>query len=160
WRASVSCENILLTSTVWRQDHNGFSHQDPGFIDVVTNKGPAVTRIYLPPDANTLLTVADHCLRATDCINVIVADKQKHLQFTTIDEAITHCTKGLGIWSRASTDSDAEPDVVLGCCGDVATMETLAAAAILRDRMPDLKLRFVNVVDLFKLQPIAEHPHG
>jgi xylulose-5-phosphate/fructose-6-phosphate phosphoketolase len=160
WRASVSSENILLTSTVWRQDHNGFSHQDPGFIDLVTNKGPAVVRIYLPPDANTLLAVADHCLRSKDHVNVIVADKQKHLQFTTIDEAIVHCTKGMGIWARASTDAGVEPDVVLASCGDVATMEALAAAAILRDRQPDLKLRFVNVVDLFKLQPIAEHPHG
>ena len=160
WRAPVASENILLSSTVWRQDHNGFSHQDPGFIDLVTNKGPSVTRIYLPPDANTLLSVADHCLRSTDYINVIVADKQKHLQFTTIDEAIVHCTKGLGIWARASTDAGEEPDVVLACCGDVATMEALAAAAILRERVPDLKLRFVNVVDLFKLQPASEHPHG
>jgi xylulose-5-phosphate/fructose-6-phosphate phosphoketolase len=160
WRASVASENILLTSTVWRQDHNGFSHQDPGFIDLVTNKGPAVVRIYLPPDANTLLSVADHCLRSKDHVNVIVADKQKHLQFTTIDEAVVHCTKGMGIWARASTDAGVEPDVVLASCGDVATMEALAAAAILRDRQPDLKLRFVNVVDLFKLQPIAEHPHG
>ncbi|MFN2377961.1 MAG: phosphoketolase [Candidatus Binatia bacterium] len=160
WRAPVASENILLSSTVWRQDHNGFSHQDPGFIDLVTNKGPSVTRIYLPPDANTLLVTADHCLRSTDCINVIVADKQKHLQFATIDEAVVHCAKGLGIWKRASTDADEEPDVVLACCGDVATMETLAAAAILRERVPDLKLRFVNVVDLFKLQPATEHPHG
>ncbi len=160
WRAPVASENILLSSTVWRQDHNGFSHQDPGFIDLVTNKGPSVVRIYLPPDANTLLTVADHCLRTLDCINVIVADKQKHLQFTTIDEAITHCAKGAGIWPRASTDAGEEPDVVLASCGDVATMEALAAAAILRERVPDLKLRFVNVVDLFKLQPDTEHPHG
>jgi xylulose-5-phosphate/fructose-6-phosphate phosphoketolase len=160
WRAPVASENILLSSTVWRQDHNGFSHQDPGFIDVVTNKGPSVVRIYLPPDANTLLAVADHCFRTTNCINVIVADKQKHLQFATIDEAITHCAKGLGIWTRASTDAGEEPDVVLACCGDVVTMEALAAAAILRERVPDLKLRFINVVDLFKLQPAAEHPHG
>ncbi len=160
WRASVASENILLSSTVWRQDHNGFSHQDPGFIDLVTNKSPSVTRIYLPPDANTLLSVADHCLRSTDCINVIVADKQKHLQFTTMDEAIIHCTKGLGIWKRASTDADQEPDVIMASCGDVATLEALAAASILRERAPDLKLRFVNVVDLFKLQPVAEHPHG
>jgi xylulose-5-phosphate/fructose-6-phosphate phosphoketolase len=160
WRAPVASENILLSSTVWRQDHNGFSHQDPGFIDVVANKGPSVVRVYLPPDANTLLSVADHCLRSTDYVNVIVADKQNHLQFTTIDEAILHCTKGMGIWPRACTDAGAEPDVVLACCGDVATMEALAAAAIVRERQPDLKLRFVNVVDLFKLQPIAEHPHG
>jgi xylulose-5-phosphate/fructose-6-phosphate phosphoketolase len=160
WRAPVASENILLSSTVWRQDHNGFSHQDPGFIDLAANKGPSVVRIYLPPDANTLLAVADRCLRSTDCINVIVADKQKHLQFATIDEAIVHCAKGIGIWARASTDAGEEPDVVLASCGDVATMEALAAAAILRERMPDLKLRFVNVVDLFKLQPASEHPHG
>jgi xylulose-5-phosphate/fructose-6-phosphate phosphoketolase len=160
WRAPVASENILLSSTVWRQDHNGFSHQDPGFIDLATNKSSSVTRVYLPPDANTLLSVMDHCLRSTDYINVIVADKQKHLQFTTIDEAIVHCTKGVGIWPRASTDAGEEPDVVLACCGDVATMEALAAAAILRERVPDLKLRFVNVVDLFKLQPASDHPHG
>jgi len=160
WRAPVASENILLSSTVWRQDHNGFSHQDPGFIDLVTNKGPSVVRIYLPPDANTLLAVTDHCFRSQNCINVIVADKQKHLQFATIDEAIIHCEKGVGIWARASTDAGEEPDVVLASCGDVATMEALAAAAILRERVPDLKLRFVNVVDLFKLQPASEHPHG
>jgi xylulose-5-phosphate/fructose-6-phosphate phosphoketolase len=160
WRASVASENILLSSTVWRQDHNGFSHQDPGFIDLVTNKAASVTRVYLPPDANTLLAVADECLRSTDCVNVIVSDKQKHLQFTTIDEAIIHCAKGLGIWGRASTDAGHEPDVVLASCGDVATQEALAAAAILRERAPDLKLRFVNVVDLFRLQPASEHPHG
>ncbi len=160
WRASVASENILLSSTVWRQDHNGFSHQDPGYVDLVTNKSPSVTRVYFPPDANTLLVVADQCLRSTDCINVIVADKQKHLQFTTIDDAIIHCAKGIGIWARASTDQGEEPDVVLACCGDVVTMEALAAAAILRERVPDLKLRFVNVVDLFKLQPASEHPHG
>jgi xylulose-5-phosphate/fructose-6-phosphate phosphoketolase len=160
WRASVSSENILLSSTVWRQDHNGFSHQDPGFIDLVTNKSPSVTRVYLPPDANTLLAVADGCLRSTDCINVIVADKQKHLQFTTIDEAIVHCAKGLGVWRRASNDEGVEPDVVMAACGDVATQEALAATAILRERLPELKLRFVNVVDLFRMQPASEHPHG
>ncbi|MBB5496342.1 phosphoketolase [Paraburkholderia sp. MM5384-R2] len=160
WRAWVSAENILLSSTVWRQDHNGFSHQDPGFIDLVTNKSPSVTRVYLPPDANTLLVVVDHCLRTTDCINVIVADKQKHLQFTTIDEAVVHCAKGIGVWRRASNDEDAEPDVVMASCGDVATQEALAATAILRERLPELKLRFVNVVDLFRMQPASEHPHG
>ncbi|MGJ0484339.1 MAG: phosphoketolase family protein, partial [Methylomicrobium sp.] len=160
WRASVSSQTILLSSTVWRQDHNGFSHQDPGFIDLVTNKSPSVTRIYLPPDANSLLVVADQCLRSTDCINVIVADKQKHLQFLTIDEAIVHCAKGIGIAQRASNDAGVEPDVVMGSCGDVASMEALAATAILRERLPDLKVRFVNVVDLFKLQPASEHPHG
>ncbi len=160
WRASVASQNILLSSTVWRQDHNGFSHQDPGFIDLVTNKSPSVTRVYLPPDANTLLAVADQCLRSTDCINVIVADKQKHMQFTTIDEAIVHCEKGIGIWRRASNDEGVEPDVVMAACGDVATLEALAATAILRERLPDLKVRFVNVVDLFRIQPAAEHAHG
>jgi xylulose-5-phosphate/fructose-6-phosphate phosphoketolase len=160
WRAPVASQNILLSSTVWRQDHNGFSHQDPGFIDLVTNKSPTVTRVYLPPDANTLLVVADRCLRSTDCINVIVADKQRHLQFTTIDEAIVHCAKGIGIWRRASNDEGEEPDVVIASCGDVATQEALAATAILREHLPDLKVRFVNVVDLFKLQPATEHPHG
>ena len=160
WRAAVASQNILLSSTVWRQDHNGFSHQDPGFIDLVTNKSPSVTRAYFPPDANTLLVVADQCLRSTDCINVIVADKQKHLQFTTIDEAIVHCAKGIGIWARASNDEGEEPDVVMASCGDVATQEALAATAILREHLPDLKVRFVNVVDLFKMQPRSEHPNG
>ena len=160
WRASVSSQNILLSSTVWRQDHNGFSHQDPGFIDLVTNKSPTVSRVYLPPDANTLLVVADECLRSTDCINVIVADKQKHLQFTTIDEAIVHCAKGFGIWRRASNDEGSDPDVVIASCGDVATQEALAATAILRERLPDLKVRFVNVVDLFRMQLAGMHPHG
>jgi xylulose-5-phosphate/fructose-6-phosphate phosphoketolase len=160
WRASVASQNILLSSTVWRQDHNGFSHQDPGFIDLVTNKSPSVTRIYLPPDANTLLAVADHCLRSKDYINVIVADKQKHMQFTSMDEAIMHCAKGIGIWKRASNDEGVEPDVVMASCGDVATLESLAAVAILRERLPDLKVRFVNVVDLYRLRPSSEHPHG
>jgi xylulose-5-phosphate/fructose-6-phosphate phosphoketolase len=160
WRAPVASQNILLSSTVWRQDHNGFSHQDPGFIDLVTNKSPTVTRVYLPPDANTLLVVADRCLRSTDCVNVIVADKQKHPQYTSIEEAVVHCAKGMGIWRAASNDQDAEPDVVMACCGDVPTQEALAATAILRERLPDLKVRFVNVVDLFKLQPATEHPHG
>jgi xylulose-5-phosphate/fructose-6-phosphate phosphoketolase len=160
WRLPVASENILLSSTVWRQDHNGFSHQDPGFIDLVTNKSPSVTRIYLPPDANTLLVVADACLRSTNCINVIVADKQKHLQFTTMDDAITYFARGFGIWRQASTNDGEDPDVVLGCCGDVATMEALAAAAILRERAPQLHVRFVNVMDLFKLSHISEHPHG
>ena len=164
WRAPISSLNILLSSTVWRQDHNGFSHQDPGFLDVVTNKSASVTRIYLPPDANCLLSVADHCLKSTDYINVIVADKQKHLQFLTMDEAIKHCTKGIGIWEWASSDDCGKdpdiPDVIMASCGDVATMESLAATAILREEIPDLKVRFVNVVDLFKLQPDTEHPHG
>ena len=156
WRRRTSCS----ASTVWRQDHNGFSHQDPGFIDLVTNKSPSVTRVYLPPDANTLLVIADECLRSTDCINVIVADKQKHLQFTTIDQAIVHCAKGIGIWRRASNDEGSEPDVVMASCGDVATQEALAATAILRERLPELKLRFVNVVDLFRMQLAGMHPHG
>ena len=160
WRAAVSSQNILLSSTVWRQDHNGFSHQDPGFIDLVTNKSPSVTRIYLPPDANTLLVTADACLRSTDCINVIVADKQEHLQFMSMDEAVVHCAKGIGIWRRASNDEGVEPDVVLASCGDVVTQEALAAAAILREYLPDLRVRFVNVVDLFKMQSVREHPHG
>jgi xylulose-5-phosphate/fructose-6-phosphate phosphoketolase len=160
WRAPISSETILLSSTVWRQDHNGFSHQDPGFIDLVANKSASVTRIYLPPDANSLLSVADHCLRSTDYVNVIVADKQRHLQFLTMEQAIVHCTKGIGIWARASNDDGAEPDVVMASCGDVPTLEALAAVAILRERLPDLKVRFVNVVDLYKLQSASEHPHG
>ena len=160
WRAPISSANLLITSTVWRQDHNGFTHQDPGFLDVVTNKSPDVTRIYLPPDANCLLSVADHCLRSTGYFNVIVADKQPHLQYLDIDAAIKHCTKGAGIWDWASNDQGGDPDLVMAGAGDVATMESLAAVAILRGRFPDLKIRFVNVVDLFKLQPASEHPHG
>ncbi len=160
WRAPVSSANILLSSTVWRQDHNGFSHQDPGFLDLVTNKSPSVTRIYLPPDANSLLAVGDQCLRSTDCINVIVVDKQKHLQYLAMDDAITHAIKGIGIWDWASNDEGGEPDVVMACCGDVPTMESLAATAILREELPELKVRFINVVDLFKMQPESEHPHG
>ena len=160
WRAPISSLNLLITSTVWRQDHNGFTHQDPGFLDVVTNKSPEVTRIYLPPDANCLLSVADHCLRSTNYFNVIVADKQPHLQYLDMDDAVRHCSKGVGIWNWASNDQGVEPDVVMASAGDVATMESLAAVAILRDRFPDLKIRFVNIVDLFKLQPDTEHPHG
>jgi xylulose-5-phosphate/fructose-6-phosphate phosphoketolase len=160
WREEIASLNLLVTSTVWRQDHNGFTHQDPGFLDVVLNKSPEVTRIYLPPDANCLLSVADHCLRSESYVNVIVADKQRHLQYLSMDDAVVHCTKGLGIWEWASTDAGHAPDVVLACAGDVATLEALAAAALLRDAFPDLRLRFVNVVDLFKLQPATEHPHG
>ena len=164
WRAPVSSLNILLSSTVWRQDHNGFSHQDPGFLDVVTNKSASVTRIYLPPDANCLLSVANHCLKSTDYVNVIVCDKQKHLQYLSMEAAIKHCTKGIGIWEWASNDDQGTepdiPDVVMACCGDVPTMESLAATAILREYFPELKVRFINVVDLFKLQPDTEHPHG
>ncbi|HWB33516.1 MAG TPA: phosphoketolase family protein [Acidobacteriaceae bacterium] len=160
WRAPISSLNLLITSLVWRQDHNGFTHQDPGFLDVVANKSPEVTRIYLPPDANCLLSVADHCLRSTDYVNVIVADKQPHLTYLTMDQAIEHCTKGIGIWDFASTDDGAEPDVVMACAGDIPTAESLAAAAILRERCPELKVRFINVVDLFRLMPETEHPHG
>jgi len=160
WRAPISSINLLITSLVWRQDHNGFTHQDPGFLDVVTNKSPHVTRIYLPPDANCLLSVADHCLRSTDYVNVIVADKALHLQYLDMDAAVRHCTKGIGIWDWASTDLGVEPDVVMVCAGDIPTAEALAAVAILRERCPDLKIRFVNVVDLFRLMPDTEHPHG
>ena len=160
WRASVSSLNLLLTSTVWRQDHNGFTHQDPGFLDVVTNKSSLVTRIYLPPDANCLLSVADHCLRSVDYVNVIVADKQPLLQYLDMDAAIRHCEKGIDIWPWASTDQNGEPDVIMASAGDILTMESLAATSILRENFPDLKIRFINVVDLFKLIPATEHPHG
>jgi xylulose-5-phosphate/fructose-6-phosphate phosphoketolase len=160
WRAPISSINLLITSLVWRQDHNGFTHQDPGFLDIVTNKSPEVTRIYLPPDANCLLSVGDHCLRSTNYINVIVADKAPHLQYLDMDAAVKHCTKGIGIWNFASNDEGLEPDVVLACAGDIPTSESLAAVAILRERCPDLKIRFVNVVDLFRLMPSEEHPHG
>ncbi|WP_405218289.1 phosphoketolase [Agrococcus sp. Ld7] len=160
WRRPVASLNYLLTSHVWRQDHNGFSHQDPGFIDHVINKKPEVIRVYLPPDANTLLSVADHCLRSRQYVNVIVAGKQPQLQYLDMDSAIVHCTKGIGIWDWASSDADAEPDVVLACAGDVPTMETLAAVDILRTRFTDLRIRVVNVVDLMRLQDDAENPHG
>jgi xylulose-5-phosphate/fructose-6-phosphate phosphoketolase len=160
WRAPVSSLNLLITSTVWRQDHNGFTHQDPGFLDVVVNKSPEICRIYLPPDVNSLLCIADRCLRSTDLINVIVADKQKHLQYLGMEQAIVHCAKGVSIWPQASNDQGAEPDVVLACAGDVPTKEALAAVVLLRGHFPDLKIRFVNVVDLYKLVPASEHPHG
>jgi len=160
WRRPVASLNYLLSSHVWRQDHNGFSHQDPGFLDVVVNKKASVVRVYLPPDANTLLSVADHCLRSRDYVNVIVAGKQPVLDLFTAEEAIVHCTRGLGILGWASTDAGVEPDVVLACAGDVPTLETLAAAAILRAELPDLKVRVVNVVDLMRLQQPGEHPHG
>ena len=160
WRAPVSSLNLLITSTVWRQDHNGFTHQDPGFLDVVVNKSPAVTRIYLPPDVNTLLVTSAQCLESTDLINVIVCDKQKHLQYLDMDAAIKHCTKGIGIWEWASNDAGAEPDVVMASAGDIPTKEALAATVLLREHFPALKLRFINVVDLYKLTPASEHPHG
>jgi xylulose-5-phosphate/fructose-6-phosphate phosphoketolase len=146
---------------VWRQDHNGFSHQDPGFIDHVVNKKAEIVRVYLPPDANCLLSVGDHCLRSRNYVNVIVAGKQPALDYLTMDEAVAHCTRGIGIWRWASTDRDGEePDVVLACAGDIPTLEILAAASILRERIPELRVRVVNVVDLMRLQPESEHPHG
>jgi xylulose-5-phosphate/fructose-6-phosphate phosphoketolase len=160
WREKIASLNLLITSTVWRQDHNGFTHQDPGFLDVVVNKSAAVTRIYLPPDVNSLLSVANHCLNSEGYINVIVSDKQNHLQYLSMDDAIVHCTKGIGIWQHASTDQGQEPDVVMACAGDIPTKETLAASVMLREEFPDLKIRFVNVVDLLRLQPPTEHPHG
>jgi xylulose-5-phosphate/fructose-6-phosphate phosphoketolase len=160
WRRPIASLNYLLSSHVWRQDHNGFSHQDPGFIDHVVNKKAEIIRVYLPPDANCLLSVADHCLRSKHYVNVIVAGKQPTLQYLTMDEAIVHCTRGIGIWEWASNDDGAEPDIVMACCGDVPTLETLAAVAILRERVPGLKIRVVNVVDLMRLQPDTEHPHG
>ena len=160
WRAPVASLNYLLSSHVWRQDHNGFSHQDPGFIDHVVNKKAEIVRVYLPPDANCLLSVADHCLRSRDYVNVIVAGKQPALDYLTIEQAIAHCTRGIGIWEWASNDAGEEPDVVLACAGDIPTLETLAATAILRERLPELKVRVVNVVDLMRLEPESEHPHG
>ncbi|GAP97360.1 phosphoketolase family protein [Leptolyngbya sp. NIES-2104] len=160
WRRSIASLNYLLTSHVWRQDHNGFTHQDPGFIDVVLNKKPTVTRIYLPPDANTLLSVADHCLRSRHYVNVIIAGKQPQLQWLDMENAIAHCTAGVGIWEWASNDRGIEPDVVMACAGDVPTLETLAAVDFLRYHFPELKIRVVNVVDLMTLQPPKEHPHG
>jgi xylulose-5-phosphate/fructose-6-phosphate phosphoketolase len=160
WRRPIASLNYLLSSHVWRQDHNGFTHQDPGFIDHVVNKKAEIIRVYLPPDANCLLSVADHCLRSRDYVNVVVAGKQPALDYLSMDDAIVHCTRGIGIWEWASNDEGAEPDVVLGCCGDIPTLETLAAAALLRERLPDLKMRVVNVVDLMRLQPESEHPHG
>lgn len=160
WRQKIASLNLLITSTVWRQDHNGFTHQDPGFLDVVLNKSAAVTRIYLPPDANCLLSVASHCLKSENYINVIVSDKQLHLQYLNMNAAIEHCTKGIGIWDWASNDQGVEPDVVIASAGDIPTQEALAATVLLREELPDIKIRFVNVVDLFKLQPSKNHPHG
>jgi xylulose-5-phosphate/fructose-6-phosphate phosphoketolase len=160
WRAPVSSLNILLSSHVWRQDHNGFSHQDPGFIDHVVNKKPDVIRVYLPPDANTLLSVTDHCLRSRQYVNVIVAGKHPELQFLDMEAAVKHCSAGIGIWEWASNDRGGEPDVVMACAGDVPTLETLAAVDMLRQQLPDLKVRVVNVVDLMRLLPREEHPHG
>ena len=160
WRRPIASLNYLLTSHVWRQDHNGFSHQDPGFIDHVVNKKADVVRVYLPPDTNTLLSVADHCLRSSGYVNVIVAGKQPELQYLNMDEAVKHCTAGIGIWEWASNDKGGEPDLVMACAGDVPTLELLAAVSLLRQNFPDLKIRVVNVVDLMTLQPNSEHPHG
>ena len=160
WRRPIASLNYLLTSLVWRQDHNGFSHQDPGFIDHVVNKKADIVRVYLPPDVNTLLSVTDHCLRSRHYVNVIVAGKQPALQYLDMDTAIAHCTAGIGIWDWASNDEGSEPDVVMACAGDTPTLETLAAVALLRESIPDLKIRVINVVDLMTLQPASEHPHG
>ncbi|MBV9266155.1 MAG: phosphoketolase family protein, partial [Acidobacteriaceae bacterium] len=160
WRRPIASLNYLLTSHVWRQDHNGFSHQDPGFIDHVVNKKAEVIRVYLPPDANTLLSVTDHCLRSRNYVNVIVAGKQPAPQWLDMESAVAHCAAGIGIWDWASNDKGQEPDVVMACAGDVPTLETLAAVDLLRKEVPDLKIRFVNVVDLMALQPQSEHPHG
>jgi xylulose-5-phosphate/fructose-6-phosphate phosphoketolase len=160
WRRPIASLNYLLSSLVWRQDHNGFSHQDPGFIDHVVNKKAEVIRVYLPPDANTLLSTADHCLRSRNYVNVIVAGKQPQWQWLTMEDAVIHCTRGVGIWEWASNDAPGVPDVVMACCGDTPTLETLAAVSLLRDHLPNLKVRVVNVVDLMRLQPETEHPHG
>jgi xylulose-5-phosphate/fructose-6-phosphate phosphoketolase len=160
WRRNIASLNILLTSTVWRQDHNGFTHQDPGFLDHVVNKKATIVRVYLPPDANCLLSVMDHCLRSSHYVNVIVAAKHPAPQWLPMDEAVDHCTRGIGIWNFASNDQDSEPDVVMACSGDVPTLETLAAVSILREHLPEIKIRVINVVDLFKLQKSTEHSHG
>jgi xylulose-5-phosphate/fructose-6-phosphate phosphoketolase len=160
WRRPIPSLNYLLSSHVWRQDHNGFSHQDPGFIDHVVNKKAEIVRVYLPPDANTLLSVADHCLRSRDYVNVIVAGKQPAPTWLTMDQAVEHCARGIGVWEWASSEGQSDPDVVMACAGDVPTLETLAAVSILRARFPELRVRVVNVVDLMRLQPETEHPHG
>ncbi|EPE03407.1 d-xylulose 5-phosphate d-fructose 6-phosphate phosphoketolase-like protein [Ophiostoma piceae UAMH 11346] len=160
WRVKTASLNILLTAVVWRQDHNGFTHQDPGFLDVVANKSPEVVRIYLPPDGNCLLSVMDHCLRSSNYVNVVVADKQDHIQFLPMDAAIEHCTKGIGIWPDFSTDAGEEPDLIMASCGDISTHESIAAIDLLLNHFPELKIRCVNVVDLFKLISHVDHPHG
>jgi xylulose-5-phosphate/fructose-6-phosphate phosphoketolase len=160
WRKKIASLNYLLASHVWQQAHNGFTHQDPGFIDHVVNKKASIVRVYLPPDANCLLSVWDHCLRSRNYVNVVIAGKYQAPQWLSMDEAIEHCTSGIGIWKWASNDQGGEPDAVMACCGDVPTLETLAAVSILREHLPDLKIRVVNVVDLMKLEPNSEHPHG
>jgi xylulose-5-phosphate/fructose-6-phosphate phosphoketolase len=160
WRRPVASLNYLLSSHVWQQDHNGFTHQDPGFIDHVVNKKADIVRVYLPPDANCLLSVTDHCLRSRHYVNVVIAGKHALPQWLTMAQAVIHCTEGIGIWQWASNDQDSETDVVLACCGDTPTLEVLAATALLRQHLPDLKVRVINVVDLMKLQSASEHPHG
>jgi len=160
WRRKIASLNYLLASHVWQQDHNGFTHQDPGFLDHVVNKKAEIVRVYLPPDANCLLSVMDHCLRSRHYVNVVVAGKHPAPQWLNMDQAIDHCTVGIGIWQWASSDQQGQPDAVLACAGDVPTLETLAAVSILKEHLPDLRLRVVNVVDLMKLQPRSEHPHG
>jgi xylulose-5-phosphate/fructose-6-phosphate phosphoketolase len=160
WRRKIASLNYLLASHVWQQDHNGFTHQDPGFLDHVVNKKADIVRVYLPPDANCLLSVFDHCLRSRHYVNVVVAGKHALPQWLTMDAAVVHCTEGIGIWQWASNDQGVEPDVVMACCGDTPTLEILAAVTILREHLPDLKIRVINVVDLMKLQPQTEHPHG
>jgi len=160
WRKPIASLNYLLASHVWQQAHNGFTHQDPGFIDHVVNKKASIVRVYLPPDANCLLSVWDHCLRTRDYVNVVIAGKYQSPQWLTMEAAIKHCTAGIGVWEWASNDQGGEPDVVMACCGDVPTLETLAAVSIMRKHLPDLKIRVVNVVDLMRLQPKLEHPHG
>ena len=160
WRRDIASLNYLLASHVWQQDHNGFTHQDPGFLDHVVNKKADIVRVYLPPDANCLLSVADHCLRSRHYVNVIVAGKRAMPQWLSIEDAVVHCTEGIGIWEWAGNDRGVEPDVVLACCGDTPTLEVLAAVSILREHLPELKIRVVNVVDLMRLQSASEHPHG
>ena len=160
WRESISSLNLILSSNVWQQDHNGFTHQDPGFLDHIANKKADVVRLYLPPDANCLLSCFDHCIKSRDYVNVLVTSKHPRPQWLTMEQAVKHCTQGVGIWDWASSDQGCEPDVVMACCGDTPTMETLAAVTILREKMPEIKIRVVNVVDLMKLQPNTEHPHG
>ena len=160
WRQSIASLNLVLTSNVWQQDHNGFTHQDPGFLDHIANKKADVVRLYLPPDTNCLLSCFDHCIKSRDYVNVLVTSKHPRPQWLTMEQAVKHCTQGIGIWEWASTDQGAEPDIVMACCGDTPTLETLAAVTILHDALPELKIRVINVVDLMKLQPSTKHPHG
>ena len=160
WRQSIASLNLILTSNVWQQDHNGFTHQDPGFLDHIANKKADVVRLYLPPDTNCLLSCFDHCIRSRDYVNVLVTSKHPRQQWLTMEQAVKHCTQGIGIWEWASNDQGQEPDVVMACCGDTPTLETLAAVTILRKAMPEIKIRVINVVDLMKLEPSTKHPHG